>query len=65
MNDRKTTYTPKMPHPDDLRPKTLARPDLRIECMTTPCPEFNKFLHTVVGQTIDEGPTFSEFGIPG
>ena len=49
MNDVKITYTLEMRHPGDLRPKTVDRPDLRIERMTTPYPEFNKFLHTVVG----------------
>jgi GNAT superfamily N-acetyltransferase len=49
MNE-KVTYTLEMHHPDDLRrPKSVERPGLRIERMTTPCPEFNKFLHTVVG----------------
>jgi GNAT superfamily N-acetyltransferase len=47
--DRKTTYTLEMRHPNDLQPKTVERPGLRVERMTTPCPEFNKFLHTVVG----------------
>lgn len=45
----KTTYYLEMTHPDDLRSKTVERPGLRVERMTTPCPEFNKFLHTVVG----------------
>lgn len=50
MNDTvKITYTLEMHHPSDLNPKTVERPDLRIERMATPCPEFNKFLHTVVG----------------
>ena len=38
-----------MRHPSHLRPKTVDRPDLRIERARTPCPEFNQFLHTVVG----------------
>jgi GNAT superfamily N-acetyltransferase len=46
---RKTTYTLEMLHPNDLQSKTIERPGLRIERMTTPFPEFNKFLHTVVG----------------
>ena len=45
----KTTYTLEMLLPSDLQPKTIERPGLRVERMTTPCPEFNKFLHTVVG----------------
>lgn len=45
----KTTYYLEMLHPADLRPKTVERPGLRVERMTTPCPEFNKFLHTLVG----------------
>ena len=45
----KTTYYLEMLHPDDLRPKTVERLGLRVERMTTPCPEFNRFLHTVVG----------------
>jgi GNAT superfamily N-acetyltransferase len=47
--ETKTTYTLEMCHPSDLRPKTVDRPDLRIERTQVPLPEFNKFLHTVVG----------------
>jgi len=45
----KTTYTLEMIRPDDLRPKEAEISGLRIERMETPCPEFNKFLHKVVG----------------
>jgi GNAT superfamily N-acetyltransferase len=48
--EHKTTYTLEMRHPDDLRPKLVEMPGLRIERMAVPCPEFNKFLHTVIGQ---------------
>jgi hypothetical protein len=37
----KTTYYLEMLRPDDLRPKTVERPGLRVERMTTPCPELN------------------------
>ena len=46
----KTTTILEMHDPGDLRPKTLDRPGLRVERMAIPCPEFNKFLHTMVGQ---------------
>jgi len=46
---KKTTYTLEMFKPADLRPKYIDWPGLRIERMETKCPEFNKFLHTVVG----------------
>ena len=45
----KTTYYLEMLHPEDLQPKMVERAGLRVERMTTPCPEFNKFLHTIVG----------------
>jgi GNAT superfamily N-acetyltransferase len=45
----KTTYTLEMNSPDDLRPARVDLPGLRIERMCVPLPEFNKFLHTVVG----------------
>jgi GNAT superfamily N-acetyltransferase len=47
--DIKTTYTLEMLHPEDLRPVRISRPGLRIERMDVPLPEYNKFLHTVVG----------------
>lgn len=47
--DLKTTYTQEMHHPDHLNPGTVERPGLRTERMTTACPEFNRFLHAVVG----------------
>ena len=47
--ETETTYILEMLKPDDLRTKRADFPDLRIERMDTPCPEFNKFLHTVVG----------------
>jgi ribosomal protein S18 acetylase RimI-like enzyme len=49
MNNAKITYTLEMHHPQDLCPKSIEKPGLRIERMATPCPEFNKFLHTVIG----------------
>jgi GNAT superfamily N-acetyltransferase len=45
----KTSYTLEMRHPGDLRPKRVELPGLRVERMGTPVPEFNKFLHIVVG----------------
>jgi ribosomal protein S18 acetylase RimI-like enzyme len=45
----KTTYTLEMSEPGQLRPKLLELPGLRIERVRTPCPEYNKFLHVVVG----------------
>jgi GNAT superfamily N-acetyltransferase len=47
--ETKTTYALEMLSPDELNPKYGDFPDLRIERMETKCPEFNKFLHTVVG----------------
>ena len=47
--DIKTTYALEMLSPDELRPKCADFPDLRIEQMVVRCPEFNKFLHTIVG----------------
>ncbi len=48
MNE-KITYTLEMESPEELRPKTDAIPGFRIERMETPCPELNKFFHTLVG----------------
>jgi ribosomal protein S18 acetylase RimI-like enzyme len=45
----KTTYILEMLSRDELRPKYSNLPDLRIDRMESACPEFNKFLHTVVG----------------
>lgn len=45
----KTTYTLEMHSPGDLRPALVNLPGLCIERMRVPLPEFNKFLHTVVG----------------
>ena len=47
--ETKTTYALEMLSPDELRPKYVDRPDFRIERMEVACPEFNKFLHTMVG----------------
>ena len=47
--EAKTTYTLEMRDPGDLRPVRVSLPGLRIEHMRVPLPEFNKFLHTVVG----------------
>ena len=47
--ETKTTYILEMLHPDDLCPTTVDIPGLRIEQVVTPCPEFSKFLHTVIG----------------
>jgi len=47
--ETKTTYTLEMRSPGDLRPVRVSLPGLRIERMRVPLPEFNKFLHTVVG----------------
>ena len=46
----KTTTILEMCDPGDLRPKTVERSGLRVERMAIPFPEYNKFLHTVVGQ---------------
>ena len=35
--------------PNNLQPKCGDFPDLRVERMDIKCPEFNKFLHTMVG----------------
>jgi GNAT superfamily N-acetyltransferase len=48
--EQKTTYTLEMHSPYDLRPKRVEMPNLRVERVETPCPELNKFLHTVVGE---------------
>lgn len=45
----KTTYTLEMLKPSYLRAKYADYPGLRIERMEIKCPEFNKFLHMVVG----------------
>jgi ribosomal protein S18 acetylase RimI-like enzyme len=47
--ETKTVYILEMLSPDELRPKLSDHPDLRIERMEFTCPEFNKFLHTMVG----------------
>jgi ribosomal protein S18 acetylase RimI-like enzyme len=47
--ETKTTYTLEMRSPNDLRPVRVSLPGLRIERMQISLPEFNKFLHTVVG----------------
>lgn len=47
--ETKTTYTLEMLSPDDLRLVRLSLPGLRIERMRISLPEFNKFLHTLVG----------------
>jgi len=47
--EMKTTYILEMLSPDKLNPKYGDFPDLRIERMEVKCPEFNKFLHTIVG----------------
>lgn len=45
----KTTYTLEMRSPGDLRPGRVSLPGLRVERMQVLLPEFNAFLHTVVG----------------
>jgi GNAT superfamily N-acetyltransferase len=45
----KTSYTLEMLQAADLRPKRVDLPGLRVERVTVPVPEFNKFLHLVVG----------------
>ena len=45
----KTTYTLEMRSSGDLRPVRVSLPGLRVERMRVSLPEFNKFLHTVVG----------------
>jgi len=47
--ETKTTYVLEMLSPDELRPKYADSPDLRIDRMKVRCPEFNAFLHTIVG----------------
>ncbi|MEA3337009.1 MAG: GNAT family N-acetyltransferase [Chloroflexota bacterium] len=47
--ESKTTYTLEMQRPEDLRPKHPDTPGLQIERVAVKCPEYNKFLHTVVG----------------
>jgi len=48
-NETKTTYTLEMCSPGDLRPVRVSLPGWRIERMQVRLPEFNAFLHTVVG----------------
>jgi len=48
-SESKTTYTLEMLKSSELRAKYADCPGLRIERMEIKCPEFNKFLHTVVG----------------
>jgi len=45
----KTSYILEMNSPDEFHPKYGNFPDFRIERMEIKCPEFNKFLHTIVG----------------
>ncbi|MBN1686673.1 MAG: GNAT family N-acetyltransferase, partial [Spirochaetales bacterium] len=45
----KTSYRLEMQSPADLHPLANDSHGMRIEKMGVPCPEFNKFLHTVVG----------------
>jgi len=45
----KTTYVLEMDSPDQLRPKRVDRPELRVERVEVPSPEFSKFLHSAVG----------------
>ncbi|MGQ9732534.1 MAG: GNAT family N-acetyltransferase, partial [Candidatus Zipacnadales bacterium] len=45
----KTTYTLQMTSPSQLRPKRTTISALRIERVQLPCPEFSKFLHSIVG----------------
>jgi hypothetical protein len=47
--EHKITYILEMLDPDQLRPKAVDVPCLRIERMGTPCPELNIFLHNVIG----------------
>ncbi|MDZ7260768.1 MAG: GNAT family N-acetyltransferase [candidate division KSB1 bacterium] len=42
-------YYLEMTHPSELRPKRLNNPNLKIEEVKIPCPEFNRFLYTAVG----------------
>ncbi|MBN1640684.1 MAG: GNAT family N-acetyltransferase [Anaerolineae bacterium] len=50
MEPIKTTYLLEMLDPGDLRAKRVDLPGLRVERVAIPFPEYNKFLHTVVGQ---------------
>ena len=45
----RTSYRLEMHTSSDLRPKLKVVPGFRIEKMEIPCPELNKFFHTVVG----------------
>ena len=47
--ETKITYMLEMRSPGNLRPVRTSLPGLRIEHMRIPLPEFNKFLHIVVG----------------
>jgi len=47
--ETKTTYMLEMISPDEFNPKFGDFPDLRVERMEVKCPEFNKFLHRIVG----------------
>jgi len=48
-NEIKITYTLEMRCPEELRPKYIDCPELRIEKVEIKIPEYNKFLHTMVG----------------
>jgi len=48
-NNTKTSYRLEMRKREDLRPKIGNIQGFRIEKMEIPCPELNKFFHTVVG----------------
>ncbi len=45
----KTAYFLVMTRPEDLNPSYVDIPDLRVEQLQNKCPEFNKFLHLLVG----------------
>ncbi len=45
----KTTYLLVMESRDQLCPKTIEMPELRIERVEIPCPKFSRFLYQVVG----------------
>ncbi|HZT43773.1 MAG TPA: GNAT family N-acetyltransferase [Chthonomonadaceae bacterium] len=44
------THHLEMTSPSELRPSPRPHPDLRIEQVRIPCPDFNRFLYTVVGK---------------
>jgi GNAT superfamily N-acetyltransferase len=48
--ETKTTHILEMLDPGDLRPVRVKLAGLRIERMEVKLPEFNKFLHTLIGQ---------------